>query len=86
ALTLWRMQYNLSYFDTKNFADLIRIPVLMSLGLQDLTCPAITGLATYNKIQSPKVCHIYPLARHEGGAEQHRRRKFAWIRKYFGMP
>ncbi|GAB4401275.1 MAG: hypothetical protein OHK0053_23770 [Microscillaceae bacterium] len=84
-LSLWRVQYNLSYFDTKNFAEKIKIPILMSLGLQDQTCPAITGLVTYNYIQAEKQVFIYPEANHEGGGELHRRRKFAWIREKWGM-
>ncbi|MDX2301265.1 MAG: alpha/beta fold hydrolase [Microscillaceae bacterium] len=84
-LSLWRMQYTLSYFDTKNFADKIKAPVFMGIGLQDGTCPAITSLVTYNKISAIKKCYIYPKAQHEGGGALHRERKFAWIRQQFGL-
>lgn len=85
SLSTWRIQYNLSYFDTKNFAEKIDIPVLMSLGLQDSTCPAFTGLVTYNKILSTKKLYIYPMGKHQGGGALHRKRKFDWIRAQWGM-
>lgn len=76
---------NLTYFDTKNFAAKIKAPVLMSVGLQDLTCPPLTCFAAYNRIRSPKSYYVYPYGKHEGGGGLHRRRKFYWIRKQFGM-
>lgn len=80
-ISWWRAKYYLSYFDTKNVADKIKAPVLMSVGLQDWTCPAATALVTYNKIVAPKECMIYPKGKHGGGGALHRRRKFAWIRQ-----
>ncbi len=85
SLSTWRVQYNLSYFDTKNFAAQITAPVLMSIGLQDTTCPALTGLATYNKISAIKKLYIYPLGGHQGGGALHRKRKFEWIKTQWGM-
>ncbi len=85
SLSTWRVQYNLSYFDTKNFASLIKVPVLMSIGLQDYTCPALTGFATYNCITAPKRLYIYPMAGHQGGAAAHRQKKFQWIRAEWGI-
>lgn len=84
-VTYWRLIQNLSYFDTKNFADKIKAPVYMSVGLQDWTCPASTCLATYNKITAPKNCVIYPEGKHDGGGAWHRIRKFEWIRKQLEM-
>jgi cephalosporin-C deacetylase-like acetyl esterase len=84
-LSLWKLQQNLSYFDTKNIADKIRVPVLMSVGLQDWTCPAHTSIATYNQITSPKILKIYPHGTHEGGGGTHRKYKFEWIRKQSGL-
>lgn len=77
---------NLSYFDTKNFAHLIKIPVLMSTGLQDKTCPPATNFATFNKIKSSfKQYCVYPYGKHGGGGKEHRKLKFDWIRNWFGM-
>ncbi len=84
-LSMWRALYHLSYFDTKNFADRIQVPVMMSIGLQDRTCPAATSLATYNQVKAPKTLYVYPEGKHEGGGALHRQRKFAWIRQHWGM-
>ncbi|WP_299462889.1 acetylxylan esterase [uncultured Microscilla sp.] len=85
GMTWKKSRKNFSYFDTKNFAPYIKVPVLMSVGLQDLTCPPITCFATYNHIKAPKSYYVYPYGRHGGGGEVHRRRKFYWIRRQFGM-
>lgn len=42
----------MSYFDTKNFAPLVKCPVYMSFGLQDPTCPPHTNFAIYNNLGS----------------------------------
>ena len=42
----------LTYFDVKNFAPRITCPVLMVIGLQDVTCPPHTNLAIYNNLSS----------------------------------
>jgi cephalosporin-C deacetylase-like acetyl esterase len=77
---------NLSYFDTKNFASMIKIPVLMSTGLQDNTCPPATNFATFNQIKSTfKQYCVYPYGKHGGGGSEHRKLKFNWIRSWFGM-
>lgn len=80
-LTYWRAQYNLSYFDAKNFVEDIDCPVLMSVGLEDLTCPPETALASFAQIQSPKTLVTYLKTRHTGGGKLQRQRKFEWIRK-----
>ena len=51
---------NMSYFDIKNLATLINVPVLMAVGLQDTTCPPHTNFSGYNMISSPKQFIIYP--------------------------
>ncbi len=83
GLTQWRQEYNLRYFDTKNFCDRIKVPVLLGLGLQDPICPIETSMVSYNYIRSSKNCYIYPEGKHEGGGANHRKRKFAWIRWHF---
>ena len=85
-LSYYQALQNLSYFDTKNFAHLIKIPVLMSTGLQDKTCPPATNFATFNKIKSSfKQYCVYPYGKHGGGGKEHRKLKFDWIRNWFGM-
>jgi len=79
--TEWRANYHLTFFDTKNFASYIKCPILMSVGLQDLTCPPITAFSTYNKITSKKKYYVYPYNKHEGGGAKHRKIKFEWVKQ-----
>lgn len=41
------------YYDTANFARLLRRPVFMSFGLADLTCAPTCTYSTWNAIPSP---------------------------------
>lgn len=55
---------NLSYFDIKNFTGKIKCPVLMSVGLQDPTCPPHINFAAFNQVRSPKEYVIMKLNGH----------------------
>jgi cephalosporin-C deacetylase-like acetyl esterase len=72
---------NLRYFDAKYFAYRIRAQVLMSVGMQDRTCPPATAFAAYNKIIAPKAYKIYPNGQHDGGGATHRAYKFEWLQQ-----
>jgi cephalosporin-C deacetylase-like acetyl esterase len=85
TISIWTLQQNFRYFDTKNVADWISCPVVMSVGLQDWTCPPHTCYATYNKIKSAKDIYLYTYGAHEGGGKAHRKLKFEWIREKWGM-
>ena len=54
----------LSYFDVKNFTDRIQCPVIMAIGLQDVTCPPHTNFAGYNHIRTEKSWICYPESGH----------------------
>ncbi|TAE06176.1 MAG: hypothetical protein EAZ95_19305 [Bacteroidetes bacterium] len=84
-VSLWTLEQNYKYFDTKNVAESITCPVIMSIGLQDWTCPPHTCYATYNKIKSTKAVFLYTYGAHEGGGKAHRKLKFDWIREKWGM-
>lgn len=43
----------LSYFDTKNFAPMVKCPVYASFGLQDPVCPPHTNFASFNLFDTP---------------------------------
>lgn len=73
---------NLSYFDVKNFARLIRMPVLMGIGLQDPTCPPHTNMSSYNLIEAPKELHIYPECGHTVDYSDWNPRREAFFGKY----
>ena len=81
----WASMLNtLSYFDTKNMADRISCPVIMSIGLQDAVCPPSTSFATYNLINSPKGYTVY---KHSGHwqPKTHYEDRFKWLRGQFNM-
>lgn len=55
----------LGYFDSKNFAHMIRCPVLFGTGLADTICPPQTQCAVFNHLQCPKKRYLYPNYGHE---------------------
>ena len=83
--TMWQGKQTMRYFDNKNLSKYIECPVLMSVGLQDWTCPAHVCYASFNHITSPKTVMLYPNGAHEGGGKDHRKLKYDWIRTQFGM-
>jgi len=78
------MLSTLSYFDTKNMADKITCPVIMSVSLQDPICPPSTCFATYNLITSPKEYTIHRDSGH-WQPKSHWDEKFKWLRAKFEM-
>ncbi len=75
----------LDYFDILNFAPAVRCPTLLSIGLQDITCPPETGYALYRALPCEKELVVYPQAGHEGGGFTHADRKLRWLKKVVGM-
>ena len=57
---------SMRYLDTANMATLIRCPILIAVGLQDMTCPALGGIVAYNRVSKtiPKKLVIDPEAGH----------------------
>ncbi len=55
----------LSYFDIKNFARMIKCPIMMGIGLQDPVCPPHTNFSSYNLISGEKHFIIYPHCGHD---------------------
>ena len=53
-----------AYYDTCNFARFVKVPVLMSSGLIDTACPAMTVLSIYNTLTCPKQIDLVPLLGH----------------------
>ena len=60
----------LAYFDGVNFADRIKCPIIVSVGLQDSTCPPETGYAMFRNISSTDK-RIYGYDGHGHDANQH---------------
>ena len=55
----------LAYVDAKNFAHLVRCPVLFGTGLADMVCPPPTQCAVYNNLVCEKRRMLYESSGHE---------------------
>jgi cephalosporin-C deacetylase len=75
---------NLSYIDIKNLAPWIKVPVLMSVGLMDKTCPPHINFAAYNQLNVPREYIVYPYSGHGLPAEYYQV-MIDYIRKQFGL-
>jgi cephalosporin-C deacetylase-like acetyl esterase len=74
----------LSYIDIKNLAPWIKAPVLMSVGLRDVTCPPHINFAAFNQLDVPKQYIVYPDAGHNLPGDN-QQVKFDYIRKKFNL-
>jgi cephalosporin-C deacetylase len=66
-----QVEDTLAYFDGINLAPRIRCPIIISVGLQDSTCPPETGYATFNAIGSAEK-RMYAYDGHGHDANNHR--------------
>lgn len=82
GMTEDQLYENLSYFDIKNLARRISIPVFMGVGLQDPTCPPHTNFSSFNLIDSEKEFVIYPECGHTVIYEDWNPRREAFFKKY----
>ena len=66
------VEQTLAYFDGISFADRIKCPIIMNIGLQDNVCPPETGYALHNTIGSEdKQLYAYDGHGHEAGRYRH---------------
>ncbi len=61
---------NMSYYDTVNFARILRTPGIYGLGYNDLTCAPTTTYSVFNSITAPKSLIVTPLTGHWTISEQ----------------
>lgn len=54
----------LSYYDVVNFARRVKVPVRMTWGYNDDTCPPTTSYAVWNVLSCPKEALITPINEH----------------------
>ena len=54
----------MAYYDVVNFARNLKVPVYITWGYNDNTCPPTTSYAVYNVITSPKEALITPINEH----------------------
>lgn len=60
------------YYDVAHFAPRIRVPVLVSAGLIDETCPPSGIAAMANRLAGPREVLFMPQANHQGADDSHR--------------
>ena len=67
-----QVEETLAYFDGINLAHRINCPMIVSVGLQDSTCPPETGFAMFNAIASAdKKIYAYDGHGHDANGRQH---------------
>ena len=66
------VEETLAYFDGISFADRIRCPIIVNIGLQDNVCPPETGYALFDAIGSQdKRLYTYDGHGHDAGRVEH---------------
>ena len=66
------VEETLAYFDGISFADRVRCPIIVNIGLQDNVCPPETGFALFNAIGSQdKKLYTYDGHGHDAGRVVH---------------
>lgn len=71
----------MAYYDVVNFARLIRVPVYMTWGYNDDTCPPTTSYAVYNVLSCPKEALLTPVNEH-WTSEATGRNQLEWIKRH----
>src|SRR5438128_8710791 len=67
-----KVETTVAYFDGINFADRIRCPIVVNIGLQDNVCPPETGYALFNRIRATdKQLYTYDGHGHDAGRSKH---------------
>jgi cephalosporin-C deacetylase len=69
----------LQYYDVVNFAKNINVPVFMTWGFNDDTCPPTTSYIDYNVIKSDKKALITPVNEH-WSSDTTKKAIFEWIK------
>lgn len=69
----------LEYYDVVNFAKLIKVPVFMTWGYNDNTCPPTTSYIVYNVLKTDKTSLVTPVNEHWVSTET-RHRILDWIK------
>ena len=81
-----RVEDTLSYFDGISFADRIKCPIIVNIGLQDNVCPPETGYALFNQIGSKnKKLYEYDGHGHEAGRYIHSRIVDEFLEEHLGQ-
>jgi cephalosporin-C deacetylase-like acetyl esterase len=84
GLTFDKVMDNLQYFDTKNFATMVKCPVLMGIGLLDPYVPPNNSFAVFNNITAKKKIIVFKDLGHEVG-EKYNLYEERWMRDEFAL-
>jgi cephalosporin-C deacetylase len=84
GLTYSKVMQNLNYFDTKNFATMLKCPTLLGMGLLDPIVPPNNAYIDYNNITAKKHIIIFRDLGHEVGAV-YKAYEGRWMRDTFGL-
>jgi len=84
GLTFDKVLDNLQYFDTKNFATLVKCPVLMGIGLLDPYVPPNNSFAVFNNINAKKKIIVFKDLGHEVG-NKYMIYEERWMRDQFAL-
>lgn len=71
----------LTYYDVVNFARHIKVPVYMTWGYNDNTCPPTTSYAVWNVLAGPKESLLTPINEH-WTSDATDRGQMEWMRKH----
>ena len=67
-----QVEETLAYFDGISFADRVRCPIVVNIGLQDNVCPPETGFSVFSAIASAtKRLYTYDGHGHDAGRQEH---------------
>ena len=84
GLTYSQVMQNLNYFDTKNFATMLKCPTLLGMGMLDPIVPPNNAYIDYNNITAKKHIIIFRDLGHEVGAV-YKAYEGRWMRDTFGL-
>lgn len=76
-----KIKQNLSYFDAMNFADMVRCPVLATVGMKDTVSPPSCVFALFNHLLCEKTIEVYPDEGNSAGGDRQFKKSILWIKK-----
>lgn len=82
-----RVKKVLSHFDPLHFVDGIKIPVLMSVSMQDRMNPPLNGFSIFNRIDSEKYMDLYMEEKMDPDSIKKRKRALEFLaNRFVGTP
>nr|WP_294791939.1 acetylxylan esterase [uncultured Mucilaginibacter sp.] len=84
GLNMQKVMNNLDYYDTKNFATMLKVSTLLGMGLLDHLVPPSNAYAVYNNINYKKHIFIFKDLGHEVG-KTYVDYQSRWLHDTFGL-